>query len=39
MDLNVVSKETRLNFRSDLIGHFQRSREELLPALHWVQEE
>ena len=39
MDLNAVSKETRLNFRSDLIGHFQRSREELLPALHWVQEE
>ena len=39
MDVERVTKEARLNFRKELVNRFQRSREQLLPSLHWVQEE
>lgn len=38
MDVETVSKEARLNFRKELVNLFQRSREQLLPSLHWIQE-
>ncbi|MEC9439094.1 MAG: NAD(P)H-dependent oxidoreductase subunit E, partial [Chloroflexota bacterium] len=39
MDVEIVTKEARLNFRKELVNRFQRSREQLLPSLHWVQKE